>query len=129
VRELRAVFTAEAKGLQRAFQSIRTEISRIGPDTQRATGQVNQSYGKLITSTGKLEQAIKDSGDPDAFDDLNKAIRDAQEEMRDTGKVSDASMRELNRAVQGSSQHLDALGDEARSSFGDIETAISDVNR
>lgn len=129
IREMKVLFTAEAKGIQKAFQQIRQEAAKLGPETKRSTDEANKNYDSLISSTEKLGRAIEESGDPDVFDGLNRAIQKAQDEMAETGKVSSATMGELNSAVRGSTEHLDSLGEEARASFGQIETAIADVNR
>lgn len=129
VREIRARFTGEASALTKIFKDIRTEASKLGPAIQSSTATANRHYETLGKSANKLGRALQEAGEVDAFKDLSKSTEKAKREFEATGKVSTATMAELNTAIRGSTTYLDSLGAEGRASFGEIETAIAEVNR
>lgn len=128
IRELRAKFTADPRGMTNAFRDVRREASQLGPDVQRSTRTAGAAFTSLIGNTSRLQAAIADSDDPRAFDDLQRAIQEAQREMAEVGSVSETAMRELQTAVRAGAGHLDTLDDASRSALDGLETAIRDVN-
>lgn len=128
IRELRALFTAEAKGINKAFQSIEQQAGRLGPATQRTTDQVNRNYEAVMTSVRELGRVMESTDGSESFDELNQAAERAQREITETGDVSREAMEELERAVQSGSRRLEGLGDDARSSFSEVERAVQQAS-
>lgn len=128
IREIRAMFTAEAKGIQTAFKQIRQEASKLSSDTKRTTNEVNRHYSSLERSTDKLKQALQETNNVDAFSELTEASERAQRELRETGQVSSEAMDEMERSIQDAARRFNSLGPEARSSFDDVGRAIESMN-
>lgn len=127
VREIRARFVGEVTALRTAFRTIQTEASRLGPAVQRSTDVANRSYDSLGTNADKLRRRLQEAGNVEVFDNLNRSAEQAQREFETTGRVSQATMEDMQRETQEASRYFDSLSDDARSSFSDIETAVNDV--
>lgn len=128
IRELRALFTAEAKGINKAFKSIQQQSAQLGPATQRTTDQVNRNYESVVQQVNELQRVMDATDGSESFNELNQAAERAQREIAETGQVSTAAMEELERAVQSGSRRLDGLGDDARSSFEEVERAVREAS-
>ena len=128
VRELKAMFTAETKGIKTAFKQIQQEVAKLSGTTKKTTDDVNKHYNSLTQSTDKLKQVLEETNNVDAFSELTAASERAQNELRETGQVSAAAMDEMEAAVEDAARRFNSLGPEARTSFDVVGRAIEDVN-
>ncbi|ANU13461.1 peptidase [Planococcus halocryophilus Or1] len=128
VRELKAMFSAETKGIRAAFKQIQQEAAKLSGTTKKTTDDVNKHYNSLTQSTDKLKRALEETNNVEAFSELTEASERAQEELRETGKVSEQTMNDMESAVEDAARRFNSLGPDARSSFDVVGRAIEDIN-
>ncbi|MBP3950343.1 phage tail tape measure protein [Bacillus suaedae] len=128
IRELRTQFTATAKGFTTTLKNVRKELSRIGPDTEKAVDEAQKSYEDLQKSSKKLQKTIEETGNPAAFEKLSKSIKDSEDQFRQTGKVSQKTMHDLQEALLDSRKDFKKLSNDGTDSLKDIEKTIDGVS-
>ncbi|MFD2924165.1 transglycosylase SLT domain-containing protein [Halobacillus naozhouensis] len=129
VRELRTKFVGQAESLKATFRQIKKDIRELGPTTEKAVDKSKKSYNELAKETENLQKEIDKLDNSKAFDGLNKASKKVRKEFKETGKVSEKTMEEFEKAVSSAGRNLNEMGAEGSRSFQDLESAISGAKR
>lgn len=126
IRELQASFTATAEGFTSAIAQMRNNLFGFSKDSKKALGETNKDFVTMQKTMDKLETAIS-KGFQDGskeMKDFQSALGKAQQEMKDTGTVSEKSMDDLKKAVSDAKTEISQLGRESQSMFNDMEGIV-----
>lgn len=124
VRELKTIFTAEAKGIKTAFKQVQQEAQKVSKANKQATDDVNKQFdgveqsiegtdqklGGLRTSAGKSMDGL-DSATKGAKGDLQKVEKSADSldsELKTLG--NDNGLKDVEEDANGVADALSKLG-------------------
>ncbi|MED3974616.1 transglycosylase SLT domain-containing protein [Priestia megaterium] len=129
VREMQARFTAITTGMRQGIRQIQRDMQGIGTSTERAVNQSNRSLNQLDATLQRVEQQIEETGNPDAFKELNRALKDSQQEFKSTGRIGERSMNAVQTAIEEARRELTSMTAEGIVEMNALEAAIHDVEQ
>lgn len=128
VSELRARFSAQISNFRSAVSDVRQEISGIGDNSRRSVQEANRSFDGMRGSLSSLRLAMQDAGAGTSriFDGLESAVDRAESDLSTFGRISVATMVDLQRAVDRAGNTLDELGDDV--DLGGLDQEIRNMD-
>lgn len=129
IKELRAVFTANAQGIKSGIQSLRNELKSFSNSAQNSISQTNNQFRNFSRVITVLQNQLAHAfdGGTDSINHLNQILDDAQQELNQTGSVGEDSLQSIQQAINEASDDFAHLGNSSTNSMEDIENAVNDV--
>ncbi|MFB1100915.1 transglycosylase SLT domain-containing protein [Terribacillus sp. JSM ZJ617] len=129
IRELRTKFEGTAKGLKSTIQGVRKDLSSIGTESEKATKKANRSFDEFEKNINKVDTSLKKLDKMDGFKRLQSSIKNARNEVQKYGKISETTLKSLQKNIAASEARFDRMGDSQRENFRDVEAAINETKR
>ncbi|OKL36989.1 peptidoglycan DD-metalloendopeptidase family protein [Domibacillus mangrovi] len=131
IREISAVFSANATGIRSIIRKIRNDLRDLGHTSVASTSQANDHFGELQQQVESVQNIL--SGGFDAgnsrLQELSRTAEEAGRELRQTGHLGAAAQVELQRVLAESRDDLARLGDEGTESSNQIQASLRDLDR
>lgn len=129
IRELRTKFEGTAKGLKSTIQGVRKDLSSIGTESEKATKKANRSFDEFQKNINNVDTSLKKLDKMDGFKRLQSSIKNARDEVQKYGKISETTLKSLQKNIAASETRFDKMGDSQRENFRDVEAAINETKR
>ncbi len=125
VNELKAKFGANASELLNAIKKLKTEMSDFAKNTSSSLKIADSGMNGFSSSINKLKSHLSGLGKADQFQGLTNALEAAQREFKETGSISENTMRIVRQEADRARQGISQLGNEGGQSLGQLENYIN----
>lgn len=129
IRELRAVFTAQAQSIKQTVRDVRKTIQSIAQTTDKSVNASNRKFNDLESNIKRVEKQLEKAGKGDKLKGLNKELGDVQKELLETGQVGEQSLKRVEDAAEEAKRELHQLAAEGIIEMNLLEGSIKDVDR
>ncbi len=127
VNELKAKFGANATALLSTISKLKSEMSNFAKSTASSLNIANSSMKGFDSSVSKLKTALSGLGQGNQFKGLTSALEAAQREFRETGSISESTMRMVREESERARQSLAQLGNQGGQSLNQLESHINNA--